>query len=143
MRADPARLNASAYRWSRHLATRYGDMDANGHLNNVAIARLFEEARVQFNWESASLLAGARPRFLAAHVAIDYLAEGHYPGDIAGLLAVSHIGTSSFRLAMAAFQAGRAIALCDSVLVHRGADGGPAPLPDQLRARLEAHRLTA
>jgi acyl-CoA thioester hydrolase len=143
MRADPARLDPSAYRWVRTLPTRYGDMDANGHLNNVAIARLFEELRVQFNWESAALFSGARPRFLAAHVAIDYLAEGHYPGDIAGLLAVSHIGTSSFRMAKAAFQNGRAIALCDSVLVHRGADGGPAPLPALLRERLEAHRLSA
>lgn len=143
MRGDPVRLDAAAYRWAVAIAARYGDMDANGHLNNVAIARLFEEARVQFNWESAALFAGARPRFLAAHVAIDYLAEGHYPGDVMIRLAVAQIGSSSFRMAKAAFQGGRAIALCESVLVHRGPDGGPAALPAALRERLEAHRLSA
>lgn len=143
MRGDPARTSAAAYRWSLTLATRYGDMDANVHLNNVAIARLFEEARVQFNRESARQFTGQRPRFLAAHVAIDYLAEGHYPGDIVVHVAVAHIGTSSFRMAKAAFQTGRAIALCDSVLVVRDDDGGPAPLPPALRTRLEAYRLNA
>lgn len=143
MRADPARTRSSAYRWALTLPTRFGDMDANGHLNNVAIARLFEEARVQFNWQSAALFAGQRPRLLAAHVAIDYLAEGRYPGDVVVHLAVGQIGTSSFRMAKAAFQDGRAIALCDSVLAHRSESGGPEPLPQALRTRLEAYRLNA
>jgi acyl-CoA thioester hydrolase len=51
--------------------------------------------------------------------------------------AVGDIGRSSFRCLMAMFQTGGYIALCDSILVHRG-EAGPAPLPDELRARLEA-----
>ena len=50
MKADPRRREPDAYGWTLDLAPRYGDMDANGHLNNVAFARLFEEARVLFNW---------------------------------------------------------------------------------------------
>lgn len=141
MRDDPRRLQLDAYAWQLELPTRYGDMDANGHLNNVAIAQLFEETRVQFNWASARLFTGSRPRFLAAHVAIDYLAEGEYPAPATMALAVNHIGSSSFRMAKAAFQHGRAIALCDSVLVFRSPEGGPAAIPDILRERLEAHRL--
>ena len=141
MKADARRRDPAAYLWAIDLAPRYGDMDANGHLNNVAIARLFEETRVQFNWESAALFSGDRPRFLAAHVGIDYLAEGRYPGNLTLRLAVSHIGNSSFRMAKAAFQAGDCIALCDSVLVFRSPDGGPAAIPPVLRERLEAHRL--
>ena len=141
MRGDQRRLDPASYGWRLELAARYGDMDANGHLNNVAIAQLFEETRVQFNWESANLFTGSRPRFLAAHVGIDYLAQGQYPGAVTMLLAVSHIGSSSFRMAKAAFQAATCIALCDSVLVFCGADGGPAPIAPVLRERLEAYRL--
>lgn len=141
MKADGRRRDLAAYVWTLDLATRYGDMDANAHLNNVAIAQLFEETRVQFNWESAKLFEGNRPRFLAAHVAIDYLAEGQYPGTVTMALAVNHIGSSSFRMAKAAFQNGVCIALCDSVLVFRSPDGGPAAIPAILRERLEAHRL--
>jgi acyl-CoA thioester hydrolase len=141
MKDDPRRRDPAAYPWQLELAPRYGDMDANGHLNNVAIAQLFEETRVQFNWQSAQLFAGSRPRFLAAHVAIDYLAEGHYPGAVTMALAVNHIGNSSFRMAKAAFQGGTCIALCDSVLVFRSPEGGPATIPPALRERLEAHRL--
>jgi acyl-CoA thioester hydrolase len=42
---------------------------------------------------------------------------------------------------MAAFQEGQCIALCDSVLVHRDPETGPAPIPPPLRERLEALRL--
>ena len=146
MRGDAHRLIPETYPTRLDLPTRFGDMDANGHLNNVAIAQLFEEARVQFNTGTAKLFDGPnphliRPRFMVAHVGIDYLAEGHYPAPVALMLGVAHIGSSSFRMAMAAFQDTRCIALSDAVLVVRGPDGGAAPLPAILRERLEAHRL--
>lgn len=142
MRHDPKRLLATTYRARIDLPTRFGDMDANHHLNNVAIAQLFEEARVQFNSATARALGGTRPRFMVAHVGIDYLAEAHYPAPVALHLGVAHIGNSSFTMAMAAFQDDRCFALCDSVLVVRGPDGGAAPLPPALRERLEAHLLS-
>jgi acyl-CoA thioester hydrolase len=141
MRQDPQRQVAATYPAHIDLPTRFGDMDANFHLNNVAIAQLFEEARVQFNSGSAKLLGGTRPRFMVAHVGIDYVAEAHYPGLVAIHLGVAHIGSSSFTMAMAAFQQDRCFALCNSVLVMRAPEGGPAPLPPPLRERLEAHRL--
>jgi acyl-CoA thioester hydrolase len=141
MRDDPRRHDAAAYPWSVTLDTRFADMDVNRHLNNVAITRFFEEARIRFNW---SLIAhgdaAIRPRYLVAHVAIDYLGEGAYPAPVTMTYAIGHIGTSSFRCLMGMFQAGKAIALCDSVLVHRG-EAGASPLPDALRARLEAFPL--
>ncbi len=136
MRDDPRRHDPASYAWSAEMATRFADMDVNRHLNNVAIARFFEETRVRFNW---SLFAGegaTRPRFLVGHVAIDYLGEGEYPAPVTMTYAVASIGRSSFRCAKGMFQNGRCVALCDTVLVHRGPDG-PAPLPDTLRTRLE------
>lgn len=139
MKDDPRRRDPASYPASQTLETRFGDMDVNGHLNNVAFARLFEETRVRFN-RGAPTVAG-KSSFVVAHVAIDYLAEGNYPAPVTIGHAIARIGSSSFTVAMAAFQDGTCIALCDSVLVHRDPATGPAPLPPALRERLEAHRL--
>ncbi len=136
MKADPRRRDPAAYVWTGEMETRFADMDVNGHLNNVAITRFFEETRIRFNGALFSGALATRPRFLVGHVAVDFLAEGHYPAPVTMAYALSTIGTTSFRSAKAMFQAGRCIALCDTVLVHRG-DAGPAPLPPQLRDRLE------
>ena len=145
MKADPRRRDHAAYPWSATLETRFADMDINRHLNNVAIARFFEETRIRFNWALIAKARAAaqpmeRPRYLVAHVAIDYLGEGSYPEPVTMTYAVGNIGRSSFRSLMGMFQNGACIALCDSVLVYRG-ETGPAPLPDELRVRLEAFPL--
>lgn len=139
------RLEPSAY--PRHLALlpRYGDMDVNAHLNNVAIARLFEETRVQTLSALRGRLgdggpAGGDPSsMMIVHVGIDYLAEGAYPDPIDACLAVTDIGRSSFRLGLGLFQGGRAIALADCAMVNL-ADRRPAPIDPKLRAALEGLR---
>ena len=141
MRNDPRRRLPASYPWSITLDTRFGDMDPNRHLNNVAVTRLFEEARVRFH---AMLYRQApsdiRPRFLVAHTAIDFIAEGSYPAAAETLLAVLDIGNSSYRVGLGLFQDGGCVALCDTVLVHRG-EAAPTPLPPERRALLEAYRL--
>lgn len=136
MRNDPYRLTPGFYPWRVGLETRFSDMDPNRHLNNVAVARLYEETRVRFNMalRRANPTLG-RPRFVVAHVAVDYLAEGQYPDVVEIGFGVLSFGTSSYRAAMGLFQHGHCIGLCDTVLVHRG-DDGPAPLPDGLRTAL-------
>ena len=143
MRDDARRRDPAAYATSLTLDTRFGDMDVNGHLNNVAFARLFEETRVRFLRFGSGSPAGkkAPSSVVVGHVAIDYLAEGNYPAPVTVGYAIARIGSSSFTVAMAAFQEGQCIALCDSVLVHRDPESGPAPIPPALRERLEALRL--
>jgi len=143
MKDDPRRRVLASYPASLSLETRFADMDVNGHLNNVAFARLFEETRVRFNRAGPVNPAAGERRssFVVAHVAIDYLAEGNYPAPVTIGYAISRIGSSSFTVAMAAFQEGNCIALCDSVLVHRDPTTGPAPVPPALRERLEGFAL--
>nr|WP_295660817.1 acyl-CoA thioesterase [Polymorphobacter sp.] len=134
-RHDPRRLDASAYPWSVELETRFGDMDVNIHLNNVAIAGLYEEARVRFNWHIRHNYSVGRPRFVVARLEIDYLDEGKYRVPTAIGVAVVATGSSSWRVAMGLFQPDGCIGLSDTVMVHRG-DGGPSPIPDPLRTAL-------
>ncbi len=117
------------------LPVRYGDMDANAHLNNVAIAQLFEEARLRFHAILRARGAGVDPGgVLLAHVEIDYVAEGRYPEDVEAGVAVVHIGRRSYRLGIGLFQLGRTLALADCVMVHRGRTIEPG-----LRAALQTH----
>lgn len=136
------RLESAAYPVRLSLQTRYGDMDSNAHLNNVAIAQLIEESRVRFSRRlfgvTETSVAGQARSVLVAHVAIDYLAEGEYDADVESGVAVTRVGTSSYRLAIGLFQHGAAFALADSVMVVRNAGkSGASPIADDLRARLE------
>ncbi len=134
------RLEPAAYPRHLVLEPRYGDMDVNAHLNNVAIARLFEEARVRTLSELRKAPSRGDPSsMMIAHLGIDYLAEGRYPGTIDAALAVTDVGRSSFRLGLALFQQGRAIALADCAMVNL-ADRRPAPIGPELKAALEELR---
>ncbi len=140
MRGDPRRRDAAAYPWTTEIGTRFGDMDLNAHLNNVAVAQLYEEGRVRFNWHLRSAHDLGRPRFLVARVEIDYLGEARYPAPVTVTAAVSDTGRSSWRIALGLFQAQACVGLCDTVMVFRG-EAGPAPLPDNLRAALGGYAL--
>ena len=141
-RPDPSRLIADNYPISVVMQTRFQDIDPNRHLNNVAFASMFENARVRLN---RNLRPWAdRPkneRSMVAAVTINYLREGHYPDDVEISSGVSKIGTSSYVIAQAMFQNGECIATCDSVIVCR-TDGQGKPLRAAVLAELEKMRTT-
>ncbi len=141
-RHDPRRTDAASYPWSYEAATRFGDLDFNFHLNNVAVAQLYEEGRVRFNTDLRDRYAIGRPRYLVARVAIDYLGEGAYPAPVTVALATLRLGTTSWTAGLALFQDGACIGLGESVMVFRG-ESGPAPLPDALRVALGDFALRA
>jgi acyl-CoA thioesterase FadM len=76
---------------------------------------------------------------MIVHVGIDYLLEGAYPDPIDAGLAVTDIGRTSFRLGLALFQAGRAIALADCAMVNLK-DRRPGEIDGELRTALEGLR---
>lgn len=126
----------SAYPWRTEIQTRFGDLDVHAHLNNVSIARLFEETRVRSNHHFKALIPGFQPfQFVMANLHIDFLAEGKYPAPVVVGQGIIHVGTSSFASGMAMFQGDICLALCQSVLVHR-TEQGSTPLPQALRERL-------
>jgi acyl-CoA thioester hydrolase len=141
-RPDPRRLRLDCYPYVDEIATRYGDMDANAHLNNLALESLHENARATMNRRlyPAAYSGGRRVRLVTSQNAVHFLAEAHWPVTIQTGAGVGRIGRTSYVASTGLFIEGRCIGVCDTVLVLLG-DGGPAPIPDDFRAALEAAGL--
>lgn len=148
-RPAPHRLELPSYPLHDIVRTRYQDLDAMGHLNNVAFAAMFEDARVRFNWAIGHAGAGGLAkeqtiggefRAVVAANTINYLAEGTYPANVTIGTGIGRIGNRSWDILAVMHQDGRAIATCDTVIVLTHPPEGP--LPHAFRARLEAHRIS-
>jgi acyl-CoA thioester hydrolase len=140
---DTWQMVAANYPYSCIIATRFQDLDPLGHINNVAMAALFENGRVRFNrsmskvWEER----GRAERWLIARVEINYLAEAHFPDDVTICSGVSRIGHSSWDILSAAFQQDACVAVCTSTLVIQRKEGTNA-IDGVLRSELAARLLT-
>lgn len=132
------RLQLASYPFATELVPRFGDMDVQGHLNNVALAGLYEEARVRFVSQLFQLHLrpdGQRP--MLAEARITYLAEGHYPGRLNAAVGVLRVGRSSYVIAQAMFQKCVCIGVADIVIVWTSG-GRPCPIPAPFREALSA-----
>lgn len=114
------RLEAKNYPISMSVQTRFGDLDPLGHVNNVAMAGIFETARIHFH-----RLFGRHPsdlgvRWLVASVSLNYIEEAHFPYDVLVHSGIGRIGTTSWQLLSAAFQQGQCVATCETVMVMKG-----------------------
>jgi acyl-CoA thioester hydrolase len=142
-RTDPARRVLENYPERMPMQLRFGDCDMQGHLNNAAAARLYEEARIRFLRRLMGEATERLPRPpVVAHLAIDYLGEGEYPGDLMVGVGILGVGRTSWRVGKGLFQDGRCIGLCEAVLVGM-ADTGPTTLPTGFRTLLERYSIAA
>ena len=131
------RLNLAAYPISLESDTRFQDMDINGHLNNVAFASLFENARVQLHRKARPWTERPKnERTMVASVEINYLREGNFPAPVTIGSGIGGIGNSSWVVVQAMFQKGQCIGTCDSVIVCR-TDNEAKPLRTEVVAELE------
>jgi acyl-CoA thioester hydrolase len=132
---DAALLDAARYPHRLEVPTRFADVDINGHINNVAMAAVFEDARVRFFTMGLGLREmGVRAVLGAAY--IDYISEAHYPAAFDVGVGVESIGRASWTISEVALQGGAVRALCRATLVCT--DGERAqPLAANVRAVLE------
>lgn len=130
------RMDPATYSFSDTTETRFQDLDPLGHINNVAMAALFENGRVRFN---RTLITHKRDdqRWLIASVKIDYVEEAYFPADVTIACGIGHIGTRSWTMLCAAFQDGRCVATSDTVIVLSGPERARM-LDAEFRAALEA-----
>ena len=126
-RPHPARLSKSLYPVSGLALARYGDMDANGHVNNLALESMHENARAEFNERIFPGIYDPAVRTIR-------------PARIETGLGIGRLGRTSYVVSTALFVGEDCVGLCDTVLVMLG-DDGPLPVPEDARARLGDYLL--
>lgn len=137
---DPALLARDRYPFTHSISTRYADMDPNWHINNVALAAMFEDARVRFNHAIGFAEAMQGYRAMVASLGIEYLAEGYFPQAVDGFVAVEAIGRTSWTVVQLLCQGPVVVGMARSTLVCIQNDR-PAALPAAMRDGLNGWML--
>jgi acyl-CoA thioester hydrolase len=135
-RLDPAAYQSPGV----DLPIFYGDLDTNGHLNNVAYGRFFEQARFTSHRAvgMSALMHEEGSGFLVARLSVDYLHETRFGTPLNVRTRAVTIGTSSVVEQQAAWQGEQCMALAEVIMVYTK-EGRPTPLSP---AMLEVvHRL--
>ncbi|MBV6756253.1 acyl-CoA thioesterase [Rhodococcus opacus] len=144
-RPHPARSRHEVYPIIGKSQARYADMDANAHLNNLALESMHEDARAVLN---ARVFPGVydpgtrQLRLVTSQNVVHFLAEAHWPATIETGVGVGRIGRTSFVASSALFRDGVCISVCDTVLVAIN-DDGPVPIPDFAREMLRDLQIWA
>jgi acyl-CoA thioester hydrolase len=124
---------------------RFADLDARGHLNNVAFLQFVEAARIAFLREVDPSYDPTRPSdddTIVARTGIDYRAPVEFEEEIHTLVRASEVERNKARLdfEMRAARDGRLLAEAHNVVVgYSYASGEAAPLNEALHAGLR-HR---
>lgn len=114
-------------------------MDVYGHVNNVAMLRLMEEARIRFFATMGSSIATGDIIMFVAHQEIDYVKPLMYSHEPAVMsMSVTRTGGSGFDVGYRIFGAdGSLSAVAETSLVVVDSDGRPTAIPDDVRAAFE------
>jgi acyl-CoA thioester hydrolase len=147
----PARSLRTDYCILRTIPTRWADNDHYGHVNNVVYYQWFDTAVNAWLIDTGSLVLEGQPGAepspvvgLVVDTGCSYFESISFP-DVAEIgIAVSSIGRSSVTYAIGVFRHGdTAPALAQGHFTHvyvNRASQTPVPIPEGIRARLEAIR---
>jgi acyl-CoA thioester hydrolase len=140
---DPSLLDPARYSYSCVVETRYRDLDTNRHINNGAMASLFEEARLRFHRHTGFQKAGAVAMggLMVASLGVEFLGQSHYPDPLEVHIGFSRMGNSSYDLAQVAHQNGVPVAFCRTTIVSTR-EGRPCPFTEQHRALAQQWMIT-
>ena len=137
---DPALLDPARYPFTCSLDPRFGDLDINMHVNNVALIGLFEESRVRFHRENGYSLQSEGRSSMVASFSVEFLGEAFYPDPLAIHCALAHIGRTSQTIYQIAMQKDRLVGFAQSVIVSVQ-DGKPAALDEAYRQDVQRWML--
>lgn len=88
------------------LSVRWGDMDANRHINNVQFMRYFECGRVDYFSKLRADLGDEPFSAILVEIQCSYKQQLFHPADVEIATRISRLGGSSFDLTAAIFRQG-------------------------------------
>lgn len=137
---DPALLDPERFPFHCAIETRFGDVDVNQHINNVALAGLLEEGRVRFHRKSGYHAAIEGMTSMVASISVEFLGQSYFPDPLDMHVAVARLGNTSYTLHQLVTQQGRTVAYAQAVMVCMKGEG-PAELPATFRESAQSWML--
>ena len=138
--ADPARLVRETYPFRVDVRARFGDLDTNRHVNNVALAGWYLDALAELHLDVLGYPIGGPLDGLApSTLRVQYLGEVHYPGIYQLRVAVLGIDDDVVRYACGLFDGPTCVGLAEAVGSCHATDADGKPV--DLAAALEPFRL--
>jgi acyl-CoA thioester hydrolase len=140
MSKRPEPQHRSSYRLFRPIATRWGDNDVYGHINNVVYYSYFDTAVNSYLIEAGALdIHEGAVIGLVVQTQCDYFAPLAFPLPLEAGLRVSHRGSSSVRYEIGLFATGAELTAAAGHFVHVYVDRHarkPVALPTSLKSAL-------
>lgn len=118
---------------------RFGDIDRQNHVNNLAICSYIECGRVEMREVNFPEIArDPANAWLVVHFEVSFKASTGYPGTVDVGTAVVRIGTSSYVLGHGVFTGNTCLATAHTTTVFGDRQAGSKRrIPDNLRVELE------
>lgn len=117
---------------------RYGDTDANGHINNSTYSVLCESGRVHLFETRIVPLLSPEHFFVIVKLTVEFRAELFYPGRVRTGSWISRLGRTSLTVQQALFCRDTLAATSEGVcVVMDRTTRRPTPFPDAARAAVE------
>jgi len=121
---------------------RYGDLDGNSHVNNAVFSTFFESGRVTLFRPPERGLMPEGFIWTLAHIAIDYLGEMQWPGNVETGIGLVAIGRTSATFQQAIFFEGRCVATARAInVLIDWTTRKPVAIPDAVRTNFERWRV--
>ena len=123
--------------------TQYADVDIQGHVNNLVLARYYENARARFQlrmFGEAFFSPGAPHKVAVVQSSYYYYSELRFPQTVQVATGLNHIGTSSFRTLQAIYLEDRCVGACEAALVFMR-NGKPISIPGKYRQAMRINQV--
>ncbi|MBU0790677.1 MAG: thioesterase family protein [Polycyclovorans sp.] len=134
-------IDRSHYGFWHAVATRWGDQDPLGHVNNTRFYAFDEDARTAY----FGALWGDDPKFwqeyglILGRLSCDFVAQLKHPATVDIGLRIRRLGSSSLTTEGAMFDGERLVAVTEGVVVWFDYKAQkPARIPDAVRAKVIA-----
>ena len=142
--ARPALTQRELHKHFVTVTLRYADTDRQGHVNNAVFATFLESGRVSILYALDSPAAPPGASFVIARLALDFLAELHWPGEVVVGTTILKLGQSSVTIGQGIFFGDQCVATAETVIVLIDESTRKSrPMPDETRQKLQQYAMPA